>query len=183
MNAPGTRRGRSLALVEKLKGKGIQAPRLLAAIGQVPRHLFVEEALADQAYEDCSLPLGEKQTISQPSMVAFMLSLLAVQPTDRVLEIGTGSGYQTALLGHLAAQVYSIERIASLARPASQPAPENQPKSAPRRAGRSRQTSQDRPHHRRTPPRLPPKPYAPHFEAPHRCARSASPYRPHPPRP
>jgi len=112
-------RGRRLALVEKLKARGIKDARLLAAFGQVPRHLFVEEALADQAYEDCSLPLGGKQTISQPSMVAFMLSLLAVQPTDRVLEIGTGSGYQTALLGHLAGQVYSMERIAALARPAS----------------------------------------------------------------
>ncbi|MCZ6650268.1 MAG: protein-L-isoaspartate(D-aspartate) O-methyltransferase [Acidobacteria bacterium] len=119
MNVTGARRGRRLALVEKLKARGIQAPRLLAAFGQVPRHLFVEEALADQAYEDCSLPLGEKQTISQPSMVALMLSLLAVKPTDRVLEIGTGSGYQTALLGHLADQVYSMERIAALARPAS----------------------------------------------------------------
>ncbi len=119
MIAGEARRGRRLALVEKLKARGIKSPRLLAAFGKVPRHLFVEEALADQAYEDCSLPLGEKQTISQPSMVALMLSLLAVQPTDRILEIGTGSGYQTALLGHLADQVYSIERIASLARPAT----------------------------------------------------------------
>jgi protein-L-isoaspartate(D-aspartate) O-methyltransferase len=119
VTAGDTRQGRRLALVEKLKARGIRDPRVLAAFAQIGRHMFVDEALADQSYEDCSLPLGDRQTISQPSMVAAMLSLLAVQPTDRVLEIGTGSGFQTALLGHMAAQVYSMERIAALARPAT----------------------------------------------------------------
>ena len=114
-----SRQGGRLRLVENLKARGITEPRVLEAFRQVPRHLFVDEALADQAYEDCSLPLGEKQTISQPQVVATMLTLLAPGPEDRVLEIGTGSGYQTALLAHLAAQVYSMERLASLARLAS----------------------------------------------------------------
>jgi protein-L-isoaspartate(D-aspartate) O-methyltransferase len=114
-----TQRGRRLRLVENLRARGIADSRLLDAFRTVPRHLFVDEALAEQAYEDCSLPLGEKQTISQPSMVAAMLVLAAPGAADRVLEIGTGSGYQTALLAHLAAQVYSMERLASLARQAS----------------------------------------------------------------
>ncbi len=112
-------RGRRLRLVENLRARGVTDRRLLDAFRKVPRHRFVDEALADQAYEDCSLPLGEKQTISQPSMVAAMLALAAPGPSDRVLEIGTGSGYQTALLAHLAAQVYSMERLATLARQAS----------------------------------------------------------------
>jgi protein-L-isoaspartate(D-aspartate) O-methyltransferase len=111
-----SRQGGRLRLVENLKGRGITDARVLEAFRQVPRHLFVDEALADQAYEDCSLPLGEKQTISQPLVVATMLTLLAPGREDRVLEIGTGSGYQTALLAHLAAQVYSMERLANLAR-------------------------------------------------------------------
>ena len=114
-----TLRGRQLRLAENLRAGGVRDKRLLEAFRQVPRHLFVEEALAGKAYENCSLPLGEKQTITQPLVVARMLALLAPTSDDRVLEIGTGSGYQTALLAHLVAQVYSIERIASLARTAS----------------------------------------------------------------
>ncbi|MFQ5669910.1 MAG: protein-L-isoaspartate(D-aspartate) O-methyltransferase [Acidobacteriota bacterium] len=113
------RQGRQLRLVATLKTRGLNDERILEAFRKVPRHLFVDEALADQAYEDCSLPLGEKQTISQPTVVAAMLALLAPEPGHRVLEIGTGSGYQTALLSHLAAQVYSMERLPSLARQAA----------------------------------------------------------------
>ena len=112
-------RGRQLRLVENLRAGGIRDTRLLEAFRKVPRHLFVEEALASKAYENCSLPLGEKQTITQPQVVARMLALLAPTEDDRVLEIGTGSGYQTALLAHLAGQVYSMERLASLTRLAS----------------------------------------------------------------
>jgi protein-L-isoaspartate(D-aspartate) O-methyltransferase len=114
-----SRQGGRLRLVENLKARGITDARVLEAFRKVPRHLFVDEALSDRAYEDCSLPLGEKQTISQPQVVAAMLTLLAPGPEDRVLEIGTGSGYQTALLAQLAAQVYSMERLANLARQAS----------------------------------------------------------------
>jgi protein-L-isoaspartate(D-aspartate) O-methyltransferase len=84
-------------------------------MGRVPRHLFVEEALRDSAYGDHALPIGEQQTISQPYMVALMTETLALKGSERVLEIGTGSGYQTAVLAELAAKVYSIERIDSLA--------------------------------------------------------------------
>ena len=111
--------GRRLRLVENLRAAGVQDERVLEAFRQVARHEFVEEALAAKAYENCALPLGEKQTISQPHIVGRMLTLLSPLAGDRVLEIGTGSGYQTALLAHLVAQVYSIERIASLARAAS----------------------------------------------------------------
>lgn len=114
-----TSRGRQLRLAENLAAAGVRDERVLDAFRRVPRHEFVEEALATKAYDNCALPLGEKQTISQPIIVAHMLALLMPSPDDRVLEIGTGSGYQTALLSHLVAQVYSMERIASLARTAS----------------------------------------------------------------
>ena len=94
-------------------------PRILAAMGAVPRHLFVPEGVRDEAYGDYPLPIGEGQTISQPSLVALMTHLLRPQPDDRVLEVGTGSGYQAAILSRLVARVYSIEIVAPLARQAS----------------------------------------------------------------
>lgn len=95
--------------------KGITDRRVIDAMLKLPRHLFVQEAMASQAYNDTSLPIGEKQTISQPYMVAIMTELLELSGNERVLEIGTGSGYQAALLSHLARRVYTIERIPSLA--------------------------------------------------------------------
>jgi protein-L-isoaspartate(D-aspartate) O-methyltransferase len=100
---------------EQLVHRGITDSRVLEAMRKVPRHLFLEEALADRAYDDSALPIGEKQTISQPYIVALMTQALVLRETDRVLEIGTGSGYQTAILAELAERVYSIERVKSLA--------------------------------------------------------------------
>jgi len=103
-------------MVERqLVPRGIADERVLAAMGRIPRHLFVEEALRAKAYSDNALPIGLKQSISQPYIVALMVELLRVGPHDRVLEIGTGSGYQTAVLAALAGTVYSIERLRSLA--------------------------------------------------------------------
>ncbi len=99
----------------QLAARGISDGRVLAAMGKVPRHLFLDEALEDRAYDDSALPIGDKQTISQPFIVALMSQALALQPSDKVLEIGTGSGYQTAILAELAARVYSIERVKTLA--------------------------------------------------------------------
>jgi protein-L-isoaspartate(D-aspartate) O-methyltransferase len=105
-----------LNMVERqLVPRGITDSRVLEAMRKVPRHLFLEEALSDRAYDDSALPIGDKQTISQPYIVALMTQALALRPTDKVLEIGTGSGYQTAILAGLAARVYSIERVKSLA--------------------------------------------------------------------
>ncbi|MDY0268207.1 protein-L-isoaspartate(D-aspartate) O-methyltransferase [Trichloromonas sp.] len=104
-------------MVERqLKARGIKDPRVLAAMAQIPRHLFVEEAFASQAYGDFPLPIGEKQTISQPYMVGLMSEALQLTGTEKVLEIGTGSGYQAAVLAKLASRVFSIERIPALAR-------------------------------------------------------------------
>ena len=100
---------------EQLIPRGINEQRVLSAMRKVPRHLFVEEALQDRAYGDYALPIGEKQTISQPYMVALMTEALELSGSEIVLEIGTGSGYQAAILAELSRQVYSIERIASLA--------------------------------------------------------------------
>src|SRR6266567_941196 len=99
----------------QVRGRGIADQRVLDAMARVPRHEFAPEACRDQAYEDHPLPIGEGQTISQPYIVALMLDVLALSPADRVLEVGTGSGYVTALLAELAAQVFSVERHASLA--------------------------------------------------------------------
>jgi len=99
----------------QLGKRGILDRRVLDAMLRVPRHEFVPERYQDQAYEDCPLPIGEGQTISQPYIVASMLEALALKPSDKVLEVGTGSGYVTALLAELVAQVFSIERHASLA--------------------------------------------------------------------
>jgi protein-L-isoaspartate(D-aspartate) O-methyltransferase len=107
-------------MVDNLAARGIRDPRVLEAMRAVPRHLFVGEAFGAKAYSDNALPIGEKQTITQPYVVARMTELLEVGPDDRVLEIGTGSGYQAAVLSRLARQVYSVERIPALARRAQQ---------------------------------------------------------------
>ena len=99
----------------QIKARGIKDTRVLEAMRKVPRHLFVDEALMDQAYGDYPLPIGEGQTISQPYIVALMTEALELKDTDRVLEIGTGSGYQTAILAELAMWVYTIERYKRLA--------------------------------------------------------------------
>lgn len=97
-------------LIETLRQSGIQDERVLAAIGEVPREMFVDASLQDKAYANQALPLYLGQTISQPFMVALMTQALQLSGTERVLEIGTGSGYQTAILSRLATNVYSIER-------------------------------------------------------------------------
>jgi protein-L-isoaspartate(D-aspartate) O-methyltransferase len=100
-------------------GRDITNARVLAAMGKVPRHEFVPERLRAEAYRDSPLPIGYDQTISQPYIVAFMTQQLDPRPTDRILEIGTGSGYQAAVLAELVAQVYTIEIIEDLARKAA----------------------------------------------------------------
>ncbi len=108
-------------MVEALRRNGVSDERLLTAIGEVPRHLFVPEAYEHQAYaEDVSIHIGASQTISQPRVVALMTEAARVGADDRVLEIGTGSGYQAAILAHLARFVLSVERISALARAAKQ---------------------------------------------------------------
>ncbi len=99
----------------QLIARGVKDPRVIAAMLKVPRHIFVEEAMAAQAYSDSPLPIGEKQTISQPYMVAAMTELLELTGSEKVLEIGTGSGYQAAILALLANKVCTIERLRSLA--------------------------------------------------------------------
>jgi protein-L-isoaspartate(D-aspartate) O-methyltransferase len=103
---------------EQLVAGGIRDARVLAAMAGVPRHRFVDAAFLGRAYGDHALPTAEGQTISQPWIIARMLELLAIGPEHRVLEIGTGSGYQTALLSRLAERVFSVERVASLLRAA-----------------------------------------------------------------
>lgn len=104
------------AMVDRqIKARGIKDPRLLEAMRRVPRHLFVPAAQRGRAYEDMPLPVGEGQTISQPYIVAWMTDLLRLRGDEVVLEIGTGTGYQAALLGLLAESVYSMERIETLA--------------------------------------------------------------------
>lgn len=106
-------------LVARLGDEGIHDLRVLDAIRTLPRHFFVDEALASRAYEDTALPIGHGQTISQPYVVARMTeALLAVEPMERVLEVGTGCGYQAAVLAKLVPEVYSIERIPELSRQA-----------------------------------------------------------------
>ncbi|PYO19622.1 MAG: protein-L-isoaspartate O-methyltransferase, partial [Candidatus Rokuibacteriota bacterium] len=100
---------------EQLARRGITDARVLEAMRRIPRHRFVEEGLAHGAYEDHPLPIGEGQTISQPYIVALMTSLLELTGQEKVLEVGTGSGYQTAVLGALARRVCSIERLPRLA--------------------------------------------------------------------
>lgn len=107
-------RGPRRRLVEQLQEQGIRDLAVLKAIDETPRHLFVPRAVRHRAYEDSALPIGNGQTISQPSIHARYLQLLHLTGTEKVLEIGTGSGYQTVLLSHLAAQVFSIERVPPL---------------------------------------------------------------------
>lgn len=102
-------RGLRNKLVKKLREKGIHDEAVLAAIGKVPRHVFFENALIDHAYQDKAFPIGEGQTISQPYTVAFQSEKLEIRPGDKVLEIGTGSGYQACILLELGAKVYTIE--------------------------------------------------------------------------
>ncbi len=107
-------RARQAMIQRDLMTRGIRDARVLEAMGAIERELFVPEKLRSLAYEDRPLSIGEGQTISQPYMVAFMTQLLSLKGTERMLEIGTGSGYQTAVLGKLAAEVYSIEIIPKL---------------------------------------------------------------------
>lgn len=101
-------------VAEQLQARGITDRKLLEAFHSVPRHLFVDPALGKRAYDDCSFPIGYDQTISQPYVIAFMIQSLGVTRYSRVLEIGTGSGYQTAILSLLARDVFSIERLEPL---------------------------------------------------------------------
>src|SRR5256714_6322364 len=103
-------------MVDLLRSRGIQDTRVLKAMSEIPRHLFVPEALSAKAYGDHALPIGDMQTISQPYMVARMTELAEVDKDSTVLEIGAGSGYQTAVLSAVAGRVFAIERIAELAR-------------------------------------------------------------------
>jgi protein-L-isoaspartate(D-aspartate) O-methyltransferase len=102
---------RERMVVEQVEGRGVHDRRVLAAMRRVPRHCFVDPDLRDRAYDDTPLPIGERQTISQPYMVAIMSEALGVRPGERVLEVGTGSGYQAAVLAEMGAQVISLERI------------------------------------------------------------------------
>jgi protein-L-isoaspartate(D-aspartate) O-methyltransferase len=107
-------------LVERLREKGISDEAVLAAVAAVPRHIFIDEALAHRAYEDTALPIGQSQTISQPFVVALMTQTLLDRPRARVLEVGTGSGYQTAILANLGKldaavkKIFTIERLDGL---------------------------------------------------------------------
>lgn len=106
---------RTRMVATQIEARGISDRRVLNAMGAIPRHLFVDEGLIEQAYNDSPLPIGEHQTISQPYIVALMTQSLELKGRERVLEIGTGCGYQTAVLASLADRVFSVERIASLA--------------------------------------------------------------------
>lgn len=107
-------------LVQQIQRQGIRKPEILAAMGKVPREAFVDPELHEFAYEDSPLPIGNEQTISQPLIVALMLAELQLNADDRVLEIGTGSGYAAAVLATIAGEVFSIERIRGLADSARQ---------------------------------------------------------------
>jgi protein-L-isoaspartate(D-aspartate) O-methyltransferase len=113
-------RERELMVEQQLAGRGLYTPRLLEAMREVPRHRFVPPGYRHLAYADGPLPIGNGQTISQPYMVALMTDLLELQGDEKVLEVGTGSGYQAAVLAQMARQVYTIERHAALAEKARQ---------------------------------------------------------------
>jgi protein-L-isoaspartate(D-aspartate) O-methyltransferase len=118
IETPELAKARKRMVEEILVARGIADPLVLGAMAKVPRHLFVEEALWNHAYGDHSLPIGERQTISQPYVVALMTQSLELKGMERVLEIGTGSGYQTAVLAEIVCHVFSVERIPRLARQA-----------------------------------------------------------------
>ncbi|CAD6509775.1 protein-L-isoaspartate(D-aspartate) O-methyltransferase [Candidatus Profftia tarda] len=105
---------RALNLLQQLIQQGIGDEQVLEALGKVPREKFIDEAMSHKAYDNIALPIGSGQTISQPYIVARMTELLRIGHNSKVLEIGTGSGYQTAVLAHLAKQVFSVERIKNL---------------------------------------------------------------------
>ena len=109
-----TSRRTRMRLIQRLQEAGISDPNVLGVMGEIPRHIFLDEALAHRAYEDTALPIGYNQTLSQPYIVARMTELLVPTRSGKVLELGTGSGYQTAILARLFAQVFSIERIKPL---------------------------------------------------------------------
>lgn len=123
LNAPGTFAGnedphaaeRLTMVMDQIQGGGISDPRVLQAMRDVPRHLFVPAALRSRAYAPRPLPIGEGQTISQPYIVGFMTEMLRLKPSDRVLEVGTGSGYQAAVAAKVAGEVYTVEIFESLA--------------------------------------------------------------------
>lgn len=109
---------RKRMIAEQIVKRGISDRRVIDVMSQMPRHLFVDDGLRNQSYSDAPLPIGEGQTISQPYIVALMTQALALTGCEKVLEIGTGCGYQTAVLSKLAGQIYTIERVSSLAMPA-----------------------------------------------------------------
>lgn len=109
-----TSRRTRMRLVQRLREGGIKDERVLQAIAETPRHIFLDEALSHRAYEDTALPIGHQQTLSQPYIVARMTEILMEQQPKRVLELGTGSGYQAAVLAHLVDEVFSVERIKPL---------------------------------------------------------------------
>lgn len=116
MNRSGDQRIRRERMIRLIEDRGVHHPDVLRAMAVVPRERFVEEALTNRAYSDASLPIGEKQTISQPFIVARMTELTCPDGSGKVLEIGTGSGYQAAVLASLFEQVYTVERIPELSR-------------------------------------------------------------------
>jgi protein-L-isoaspartate(D-aspartate) O-methyltransferase len=103
---------------EQIAGRGITDARVLTALRRIPRHLFIDQGIVNRAYDDSALPIGGKQTLSQPFMTARMTEALALKGDERVLEIGTGSGYQTALLAEICFNVFSVEKIRALSRKA-----------------------------------------------------------------
>jgi protein-L-isoaspartate(D-aspartate) O-methyltransferase len=116
MTSPRTR----TRMIDRLRAQGIQDEVVLAAMNTIPRHIFIDEALSSRAYDDVSLPIGNYQTISQPYIVARMIEILRNgKPLNKVLEVGTGCGYQAAVLGQIAREVYSVERIQQLYKRAS----------------------------------------------------------------
>ncbi|WP_203141233.1 protein-L-isoaspartate(D-aspartate) O-methyltransferase [Marinobacter mangrovi] len=106
-----TSRRTRMRLIQRLRESGIQDERVLTALAEIPRHIFLDEALSHRAYEDTALPIGYQQTLSQPYIVARMTEVLMEHNPSRVLELGTGSGYQTAVLAQLVDEVFSVERI------------------------------------------------------------------------
>jgi protein-L-isoaspartate(D-aspartate) O-methyltransferase len=120
MSEDAYRQARTAMVERQLRARGIRDERVLAAMEAVPRERFVDAGMENMAYEDGPLPIGCEQTISQPYVVAMMLELAEMQPDDRVLEVGAGSGYVAALLGHLAREVWAVERHRSLAETAEE---------------------------------------------------------------